>query len=147
MPSWTRPNSKMPAPRLFRLRTKLLVAVTLLVVVLTATVLAILNARLKAESLDALNSDLSRTLSVFNSFVDEKTENLSDKATLLAGLPRLTAALDIKKAKFPDLAATVCELCLDLDNVVKADLFIVTDKGGRVLFDSHHIPEKILALK
>ncbi len=132
----------------FRLRDKLLAAVTLLVVVLTVSILLILNVRLQAESSKALNADLDRTFSIFSSFVSQETSSLRDKAVLMAGLPRLTAALDVRKPKFSTMADTVSELCLDLSSSVKAPpLFVVTDKTGRVLFDSHHPPEEIVALR
>ncbi len=132
----------------FRLRDKLLFAVTLLVVVLISTVLYILNERLQSENLNALSADLNRTFSVFASFVNQETENLKDKAIFMSGLPRLTAALDVRKPKFSAMSATVSELCLDLGDSVKTPpLFIVTDKAGKVLFDSHHPPEEILALR
>jgi class 3 adenylate cyclase len=132
----------------FRLRDKLLAAVTLLVVVLTLAILLILNARLQSESSNALDSDLDRTFSIFSSFVSQETGSLRDKAVLMAGLPRLTAALDVRKPKFSTMADTVSELCLDLSSSVKAPpLFVVTDKEGRVLFDSHHPPEEIVALR
>ena len=137
----------MAPARFLRLRDKLLIAVTLLVVVLTAAVLYSLNERLQSESLTALNADLNRTASTFNSFVDDNTANLADKAFLISGLPRLTAALDVRRPKFDALRATVSELCLDLNGVVRAPLFLVTDKTGRILFDSHHVPEDILALR
>jgi len=137
-----------PLRPLFRLRDKLLAAVTLLVVVLTVSILLILNARLQAESSKALNADLDRTFSIFSSFVSQETSSLRDKAVLMAGLPRLTAALDVRKPKFSTMADTVSELCLDLSSSVKAPpLFVVTDKAGRVLFDSHHPPEEIVALR
>lgn len=132
----------------FRLRDKLLAAVTLLVVVLTIVILLILNARLQAEGSNALNADLDRTFSIFSSFINEEKGGLRDKAVLMAGLPRLTAALDVRKPKFTTMADTVSELCLDLSASVKAPpLFVVTDKVGRVLFDSHHPPEEIVALR
>ncbi len=132
----------------FRLRDKLLAAVTLLVVVLTVAILLILNARLQSESSNALNQDLDRTFSIFSSFADQETANLRDKAILMAGLPRLTAALDVRKPKFSTMADTVSELCLDLGSSVQAPpLFIVTDKNGQILFDSHHPPEEIVALR
>src|SRR5262245_61007381 len=132
----------------FRLRDKLLFAVTLLVVILTATVLYIINERLQSENLSALNSDLNRTYSVFAGFLTQETDGLRDKAIFMSGLPRLTAALDVRKPKFAAMSATVSELCLDLSDSVKAPaLFLVTDKAGRVLFDSHHPPEAIVALR
>src|SRR5579871_370407 len=91
----------------FRLRDKLLAAVTLLVVVLTVSILLILNVRLQAESSKALNADLDRTFSIFSSFVSQETSSLRDKAVLMAGLPRLTAALDVRKPKFSTMADTV----------------------------------------
>jgi len=138
----------VPLRARFRLRDKLLAAVTLLVVVLTVAIILILNVRLQAESRDALNADLDRTFSIFSSFVSQETGSLRDKAVLMAGLPRLTAALDVRKPKFSTMADTVSELCLDLSSSVKAPpLFVVTDKEGRVLFDSHHPPEEIVALR
>ncbi len=130
----------------FRLRDKLLLAVVLLVAVLMGSVLVALNARLRPIGIDALKSDLNRTNVVFNSFVRERSENLADKAVLIAGLPRLTAALDVKEPRFDAIAATVTELCLDLNQTARVPLFIVTDKTGRVLFDRFHIPEVNLAL-
>lgn len=123
-------------------------AMTILVVLLVGTVLFILNERLRSENLNTLNADLNRTFSVFAGFVSQETDSLRDKAILVSGLPRLTAALDVRKPKFPVMSATVSELCMDLSDSVKAPaLFIVTDKAGRVLFDSHHPSEKILALR
>ena len=131
---------------MFKLRDKLLAAVALLVVVLVGGLLFILNARLKPVGIEALNADLDRTRTVFNSFVQERAANLADKAVLIAGLPRLTASLDVKKPRFDAVAATVTELCLDLNNTVRVPLFIVTDKEGRVLFNAFHIPEVNRAL-
>jgi len=136
----------MPKTFLFRLRDKLLLGVALLVGGLMAGVLFTLDARLTPVGVNALAEDLERTRKVFESFVSERTENLSDKATLIAGLPRLTAALDVKKPKFDAIAATVTELCLDLNETVRAPFFLVTDAKGRVLFNAFHIPEVNKAL-
>ncbi|HVZ80600.1 MAG TPA: adenylate/guanylate cyclase domain-containing protein [bacterium] len=134
-------------PRL-RLRDKLLFAVALLVVVLTGAILLILSTRIRSEEDATLLTDIQRTFSVFESFVSSERENLRDKAVLMSGLPRLTAALDVKKPKFADMANTVSELCLDLSDSVKAPpLFIVTDKKGNILYDSHHPPQAILDLR
>ncbi len=139
--------NQIPRPR-FRLRDKLLAAMTILVVLLVATILYILNERLQSENLNSLNADLNRTYSVFAGFVSQETDSLRDKAILVSGLPRLTAALDVRKPKFSAVSDTVSELCLDLSDSVKAPpLFIVADKAGQILFDSHHPPEKILALR
>ncbi len=136
----------MRSPIFIRLRDKLLLAVVLLVAVLMGSVLVALNARLHPIGIDALKSDLDRTNVVFNSFVRERSDNLAEKAFLIAGLPRLTAALDVKDPKFDTIAATVTELCMDLNRTVGVPLFIVTDQTGRVLFDRFHIPEINLAL-
>jgi len=136
----------MPKTFLFRLRDKLLLGVALLVAGLMAGVLFTLDARLTPVGVNALAEDLERTRRVFESFVEERTANLSDKATLIAGLPRLTAALDEKKPKFDAIAATVTELCLDLNETVRAPFFLVTDAKGRVLFNAFHIPEVNKAL-
>ena len=84
----------------FHLRDKLLLAVILLVAVLMGSILLALNARLRPIGIDALKSDLNRTQEVFRSFVRERSENLADKAELIAGLPRLTAALDVQRTQF-----------------------------------------------
>ncbi len=131
---------------IFKLRDKLLAVITLLVVVLVGGVLFTLNARLGPVGIEALNADLDRTRTVFNSFIEERAANLKDKAVLIAGLPRLTAALDVKHPQFDTIAATVTELCLDLNDTVRVPLFIVTDKEGRALFNDFHIPEVNLAL-
>ncbi|HTC20488.1 MAG TPA: cache domain-containing protein, partial [bacterium] len=132
----------------FRLRDKLLLFVTLLVVFLIATVLYILDQQVQSESLNSMKSDLDRTFSVFDSFVVQETDNLRDKAILMSGLPRLTAAMDVRRPNFSAMSNTVSDLCLDLSDSVKVpSLFIVTDKAGQVLFDSHHPPEEILALR
>ena len=136
----------MKKPFFFSLRDKLLLAVTLLLIVLVGGILFALNLILKPIGFDALKNDLARTNEVFHSFVLERSDNLVDKAALIAGLPRLTAALDVKKPKFEEVAATVTELCLDLNSTVRVPLFIVTDKDGRVLFDAFHIPEVNKAL-
>src|SRR5690348_10393914 len=117
----------MPRTIFFRLRNKLLLAVALLVSGLMGGVLYALNAKLTPVGVNALSEDLQRTRRVFESFVSERTENLSDKSVLIAGLPRLVAALDVKKPKFDVVAATVTELCLDLNSTVRAPLFLVTD--------------------
>ncbi len=134
-------------PRI-HLRDKLLISVTLLVVVLIGAILYILNARLQSESLETLNNDLNQTYSVFASYVSQESDNLKDKAILISGLPRLTAALDVRRPKFKVMSDTVSELCLDLIDSVKAPpLFIVTDRKGTILFDSHRPPEEIVALR
>ena len=130
-----------------KIRDKILLALGLLVVALVGGLLGALNARLKPVGIEALNADLNRTRVVFNSFVEERTTNLENKAVLVAGLPRLVAALDVKKPKFEAIADTVTELCVDLnESAVRVPLFIVTDRDGRVLFNNFHIPEKIRAL-
>ena len=131
----------------FKLRDKLWVAQTLLVLVVVGGVLVLLNARLKAVSLQALNGDLTNTLSVFQNVVEERTANLAGKAQLVAGLPRLTAAIDVKRYDPIQVSNTVSELCLDLQDTVRAPLFLVVDAKGRVLFDNFHPPEEIRALR
>lgn len=134
-------------PRL-KLRDKLLFSVSLLVVVLAGAILFILNARVKSENIQTLQSDLQRTYSVFDSLLTLQRDNLRGQAILISGLPRLTASLDVKKPKFTAMANTVSELCLALGDSVKLpSLFIVADKKGDILFDSHHPPQAILDLR
>jgi class 3 adenylate cyclase len=131
----------------FKLRDKLLGAVTLLVLVLVGGVLLLLNDRLKAVSLQAVQTDLANTLSVFQNVVTEKSDNLAGQAVLLGALPRLTAAIDVKKYDAQQVSNTVTELCLDLLDTVRAPLFIVVDPKGRILFDALRVPETIRALR
>jgi len=129
-------------PRI-RLRDKLLISVTVLVIVLVSAVLYTLNERLQSLAGDALNTDLANTLSIFNRLVDERRSSLSAKAVLIADDSHLKAAIDVAK---PNVATTT-DVCMLLNDTAQERLFLVTDKHGKVLFDSFHIPEVNLALR
>ncbi len=130
------------APR-FRLRDKLLAAVTVLVVLLVSAVLFTLNERLRTLAQDALNNQLANTLSVFDRVVQERVTSLTAKARLIADDSHLKAAIDVPN---PNVATTT-DVCMLLNETVREPLFLVTDKRGKVLFDSFHIPEVNLALR
>lgn len=126
-----------------RLRDKLLFSVTVLVVLLVSVVLATLNSLLQADTNQTLDNDLNKTLSVFSRQVDERLAALRAKARFIAEDPRLKAAIDVPKPN----VNTTSEVCLNLNEIARESLFLVTDKHGRVLFDAFHIPEVILALR
>ncbi len=126
-----------------RLRDKLLISVTVLVVLLVSVVLATLNIRLQADTNQTLDSDLNKTLSVFKRQVDDRLLSLRAKARFIAEDPRLKAAIDVSKPN----ENTTSEVCLNLNEIARENLFLVTDKHGKLLFDSFHIPEAILALR
>jgi class 3 adenylate cyclase len=126
-----------------RLRDKLLISVTVLVVLLVSVVLATLNIRLQADTNQTLDNDLNKTLSVFSRQVEERLTALRAKARFIAEDPRLKAAIDVPKPN----VNTTSEVCLNLNEIARENLFLVTDKHGKVLFDSFHIPEVILALR
>jgi len=129
-------------PRI-RLRDKLLIAVIALVVLLVSVVLYTLNERLQTVASDALNNDLSRTLTVFDRIIRESTSSLLSKATLIADDSHLKASIDVPK---PDVTTTT-DVCLGLNDTAQTPLFLVVDKHGKLLFDSKHIPEINLALR
>jgi adenylate cyclase len=126
-----------------RLRDKLLISVTVLVVLLVSVVLATLNIRLQADTNQTLDNDLNKTLSVFKRQVDDRLLSLRAKARFIAEDPRLKAAIDLPKPN----ENTTSEVCLNLNEIARESLFLVTDKHGKLLFDSFHIPEAILALR
>ena len=126
-----------------RLRDKLLISVTALVVLLVSVVLYTLNERLQTVAGDALNNDLSRTLTVFDRIIKESTSGLLSKATLIADDSHLKASIDVPK---PNVTTTT-DVCMGLNETAQTPLFLVVDKHGKLLFDSFHIPEANLALR
>ena len=89
-------------PRI-RLRDKLLISVTVLVIVLVCAVLYTLNERLQGSASEAINANLANTLNIFNRLVDERRSSLSAKAVLIADDSHLKAAIDVAK---PNVATT-----------------------------------------
>lgn len=120
-----------------RLRSKLLVSFSILIIVLMGVILYVLNDRLQGSANDAVYKDLSNTLMAFNHIVDARHKNLLVKAALAADDARLKTALGVAKpnwTKTMDLCGTLCQ-------TVQEQLFVLTDKKGNVLFDSLQIPE------
>ncbi|HUO57064.1 MAG TPA: adenylate/guanylate cyclase domain-containing protein [bacterium] len=130
---------------LSRLRDKLLLAIAALVLVLIGAVLYTMNARLQSVANEALYKDLSKTLTIFNRIVQERLSSLTSEAVLLSDDSHLKAALDVPS---PNVATTT-DVCLVLSGASKDPdrLFLVTDRKGRILYDSFHIPEVNLALR
>jgi class 3 adenylate cyclase len=116
----------------FRLRDKLLMSVTVLVILLISAILFILNGRLQASTKETLDNDLAKTRAVFNHLQTEQGKALMAKAVLIADAPHLKAAIDVAK---PNMATTT-DQCIGLKKTAQEPLFLVTDKHGKLLFDS-----------
>ena len=126
----------------FRLRDKLLLAITALVILLVTAVLFTLGWRLQASTNETLDNDLNKTRAVFDHLQSEQSRTLLAKAVLIADAPHLKAAIDVAK---PNVATTT-DACLSLKGTAQEPLFLVTDKHGKLLFDSFN-KEAISALQ
>src|SRR5580700_11508390 len=77
----------------FRLRTKFILSLLLIIAALTGGTLLIVQHTVEKHSYRQIQADLEASLTTFQQFQHERERNLAHTAALLAGLPSLEAMM------------------------------------------------------
>ncbi|HTY36360.1 MAG TPA: adenylate/guanylate cyclase domain-containing protein [Bacteroidota bacterium] len=121
------------------LRNRLLFLTIMLVVVVSGSVLFVLNIEIRNLTNSKLQQDFTNTYQTFKRFLALRNERLVESCTLISELPVLKAQLSTKDP------TTIREYVLrsveSPAKVVDADIFTLTDDKGKVWFRLDH-PEK-----
>ena len=110
-----------------RMRTKFLLSMLLISAGLTSTSLLVVQHSLQKQTRKNIESDLQTSVSTFKNFQEERELTLTRSAALLADLPILRALMTA-----PD-AATIQDASDRLWQTAGSDLFVLTDRTGRVV--------------
>ncbi len=121
------------------LRNRLLVLTIMLVIVVSGSVLFVLNLQIGNLTNAKLQQDFTNTYQTFKRFLTLRNERLVESCTLISELPNLKANLSTKDP------LTITNYVLRSEEspakLVEADVFTLTDEKGRVWFRLDH-PEK-----
>lgn len=121
------------------LRNRLLVLTMMLVIVVSGSVLLVLNFEIRNLTNAKLQQDFANTYQTFKRFLTLRNDQLVESCTLISELPNLKANLSTKNP------LTIAEYVLRSEEspakLVGADVFTLTDEKGRVWFRLEH-PEK-----
>jgi len=110
-----------------RMRTKFLLSMLLISAGLTSTSLLVVQHSLQKQTRKNIEADLQTSVSTFKNFQQERELTLTRSAELLADLPILRALMTA-----PD-AATIQDASDRLWQTAGSDLFVLTDRTGRVV--------------
>ena len=110
-----------------RMRTKFLLSMLLISAGLTSTSLLLLQHSLQKQTRKNIEADLQNSVSTFKNFQQERELTLTRSAELLADLPIVRALMTA-----PD-AATIQDASDRLWQTAGSDLFVLTDRTGRVV--------------
>ncbi|RPI02792.1 MAG: HAMP domain-containing protein [Ignavibacteriae bacterium] len=121
------------------LRNRLLILTTILVVLISGSVLLIVNFKVRDLVNDKLQKDFDITYHTFNRFLSLRNDRLVESCLLISELPILKAQLSTHDP------ATIKDYILSREEsparLIGADLFTLTNEKGQVLFRLDH-PEK-----
>jgi signal transduction histidine kinase len=110
-----------------RLQTQLLVATVLIICGLTGGVLLIVRSTIRSEIQEQTLNGLESSVRAFQSVQNQRQEQLSRTATLLAELPPLKALMTTRHAP------TIQDASLSFWKLAGSDLFVLADPTGKVL--------------
>jgi adenylate cyclase len=121
-------------PSLFgpSLRNRLLILTIMLVVVVSGSVLFVLNIEIRNLTDSKLQQDFANTYQTFKRFLTLRNERLVESCTLISELPILKAQLSTKDPS--TIREYVLRSAESPAKVVEADIFTLTDEKGRVWF-------------
>ncbi len=121
------------------LRNRLLVLTVMLVIVVSGSVLLVLNLEIRDLTNAKLQQDFTNTYQTFKRFLALRNEQLVESCTLISELPNLKANLSTKDPL--TIEDYVLRRVESPAKLVGADVFTLTDEKGRVWFRLDH-PEK-----
>ncbi len=111
----------------FKLRTKILFPAAGVILVVVFASLAIINYLVRRQVLNTMSQDLARGRQVFHELQERQLELLAERSLVVAETPYLKAAVETGDAR------TVQGVAEQVYDLVRSDLFIITDREGRVL--------------
>src|SRR5882724_13033836 len=123
-----------------RMRTKFLLSMLLISAGLTGTSLLLVRHSVRNQVKRELFADLRNSVSTFQNFQRERELTLTHSAELLADLPSLRALMTTQHD------ATIQDASSDLWRLAGSDLFVLADRGGRVVALHTASPGLTLAL-
>ncbi len=110
-----------------RMRTKFLLSMLLISAGLTATSLLLVRRSVQKQVRKEIFADLHNSVSTFQNFQRERELTLTHSAELLADLPDLRALMTTQHE------ATIQDASNGLWRLAGSDLFVLTDRSGRVV--------------
>ncbi len=110
-----------------RMRTKFLLSMLLISAGLTCTSLLLVRYSVRKQVKREIFADLRNSVSTFQNFQRERELTLTHSAELLADLPNLRALMTTEHE------ATIQDASSDLFRLAGSDLFVLTDRAGRVV--------------
>ena len=110
-----------------RLRTKFLLSLLILSIVVTAATLWLVGRTLRLQVQKQLANDLINSVNVFRDFQKQREIGLASSAELVANLPNLKALMTTHDA------ATIQDASADVWRLVPSDVFVLADPLGRVM--------------
>jgi signal transduction histidine kinase len=113
-------------PRL-RLRTRFLLSMLLITTGLTTTSLLLVQRSIRSNIRQSIAVNLRNSVAAFQDFRHERETMLTSDAALLADLP-ITRAIMTS----PD-PVTIQDASQDISQIAASDLFVMVDRGGRVV--------------
>jgi signal transduction histidine kinase len=113
-------------PRL-RLRTRFLLSMLLITTGLTTTSLLLVQRSIRSNVRQSIAVNLRNSVAAFQDFRHERETMLTSDAALLADLP-ITRAIMTS----PD-PVTIQDASQDISQIATSDLFVMVDRGGRVV--------------
>jgi class 3 adenylate cyclase len=129
-----------------KIRERFLIALLLLAAALLGTVWILLNARFLEWKNRTRQEEFTRSAILLNQTLQQKKTDLSSQAGLIA--ERLSSDWPGHGTfPLPGAAFSFSKLCLEISSKTRYTLFIVTDRTGRVLFDSYQLPENLLSIR
>ena len=115
------------------LRGKMLIFTFGIVAVLMGLSLAVIHRFVAGQVQDRVGGELEKTQSVFRTFMQERALWLRSQCEVVAEDPRFTALLDIQAPDLDTQSRTVLREARRFQNIIGSDLFLVTNRDGRVL--------------
>jgi hypothetical protein len=115
------------------LRAKMLAFTFGIVVLLVALSLAVIHHFVARQVEAGIVEQLSKTRSVFESFMEARGGWLRTEGSVVAEDPRFIAILDIPAADLGPQSRTVRQEARRFQGLIGSDEFVVTDRAGRVL--------------
>ena len=110
-----------------RMRTKFLLSMLLVSAGLTSTSLLLVRRNLQTHVKQELFADLDNSVITFQNFQRERELTLTHSAELVANLPILRALMTAPHD------ATIQDASSDLWHLAASDLFVLADRGGRIV--------------
>ncbi len=110
-----------------RMRTKFLLSMLLITAGLTCTSLLLVRYSVRKQVKREIFADLRNSVGTFQNFQRERELTLTHSAELLADLPNLRALMTTEHE------ATIQDASSDLWRLAGSDLFVLTDRAGRVV--------------